>query len=81
MDCRRVTTLIIEYLSGALDPKATLTWGAHLLDCNNCVALLDTYRKTIEVIRSLSPREISPEARSRIQRSLERRIRHASIVH
>ena len=81
MNCRRVTTLIIEYLSGALGSRATLAWGAHLLDCSNCVAFLDTYRKTIEVTRSLSSREISPEARNRIQRSLERRIRYTSLVH
>ena len=81
MNCRRMTTLIIEYLSGALDPKATLAWGAHLLNCSNCVAFLDTYRKTVEVVRALPSGEISPGARSRIQRSLERRIRHTSIVH
>ena len=81
MNCRRVITLIIEYLSGALDSKTTLAWGAHLLDCRNCLALFETYRKTIETVRSLPSKDIPPEARNRIQRSLERRIKHGSPAH
>ena len=78
MNCRRVTTLITEYLSGALDFKTTLAWRAHLLDCRDCLALLETYRKTIELIRSLPRKEISPEAQNRIRRFLDRRIKHPS---
>lgn len=81
MNCRRVTILIIEYLSGALDSKTTLAWGAHLLGCSDCMAFFETYGRSIQALRTLPCKEISHEARSRIQRSLQSRIRHASLVH
>jgi len=81
MNCRNVITLSIEYLSGALDSKTTLAWGAHLLECNDCMAFLETYQRSVEALRSLPSKEISHEARSRIQRSLEARIRHAPLAH
>ncbi len=80
MNCRRVITLIIEYLSGALDSKTTLAWGAHLLDCSDCMAFFETYRRSIEALRTLPCKEISHGALSRIQRSLRSRIRHAPLV-
>ena len=78
MNCRRATTLIIEYEVGALDFMTILASRAHLLDCSDCVAFLETYRKTIELTRSLPSEELSPEAQSRIRRSLDRRIKHPS---
>jgi len=76
MNCRRVTTLIIDYLPGTLDPHTRAAWNAHLYDCRDCVPFLETYRKSVEALRSLPSREISLEARNRIRRSLERRITH-----
>jgi len=81
MNCRRATNLIIEYLSGSLDAWTTLAWGAHLLDCGNCLALFETYRKTIEAVRTLPSKDISPGVRTRIHRSLEKRIKYSSLVH
>ena len=81
MNCRRVTNLIIEYLSGSLDAWTTLAWGAHLLDCCDCLALFETYRKTIEAVRTLPSKDISPGVWTRIHRSLEKRIKYISLVH
>jgi len=80
MNCRRVTTLIIDYLSGTLDPQTRAVWNAHLDDCRDCVPFFETYRKTVEAIRSLPCKEISGQARNRIQRFLERRIKHSSLA-
>ena len=76
MNCRRVTTLIIDYLSGALDLQTRAVWNSHLYDCRDCVPFLETYRKSIEALRSLPSKEISLEARNRIRRTLKRRITH-----
>lgn len=78
MDCRRVTTLITEYLFGALDFKTTSAWRAHLLDCSDCVAFLETYRKCIKAIHALPSKDIPPEAGNRIRRLLKTRIKHPS---
>ena len=77
---RMVTTVIIDYLSGTLDPVTTAAWRAHLHHCRDCTAFLETYRKTVEAIRSLPCKEISGQARNRIQRFLERRIKHSSLA-
>lgn len=78
MDCRKATTLIIDYLSGTLDLQTRAVWNAHLDECRDCVPFLETYRKSVEALRSLPSKEISPHARDRIQRSLERRLKHSS---
>jgi len=76
MNCRKATTLIIDYLSGALDLQTRAVWSAHLDDCRDCVSFLETYRKSVEALRSLPSKEISLEARNRIRRTLKRRITH-----
>lgn len=76
MNCRRVTTLIIDCLSGTLDPQTRAAWNAHLDNCRDCVPFLETYRRSVEALRSLPSKEISLEARNRIRRTLKRRITH-----
>jgi len=78
MNCRKVTTLMIDYLSGTLDPQTRAVWNAHLNDCRDCVPFLETYRKGVEALKSLPSQEISLGARDRIRRSLERRLKHSS---
>jgi len=80
MNCRRVTTLIIDCLSGTLDPQTRAAWNAHLDNCRDCVPFLETYRRSVEALRSLPSKEISGQARNRIQRFLERRIKHSSLA-
>jgi hypothetical protein len=76
MNCREATTLIIDHLYGTLDLQTRAVWNAHLDDCRDCVLFLETFRKTVEVVRSLPSQEISLEARNRIRRTLKRRITH-----
>ena len=71
-------TVIIDYLSDILDPQGTIAFEAHLAKCPNCMAFLATYRKTVEVLRSLPSQEIALQTRTRIQRSLENRLKHSS---
>lgn len=80
MNCRRVTTLIIDCLSGTLDPQTRAAWNEHLDNCRDCVPFLETYRRSVEALRSLPSKEISEQARNRIQRFLERRIKHSSLA-
>jgi len=74
MNCRKATTLMIDHLSGTLEPQTRASWTAHLDDCRDCVPFLETYRKSVEALRSLPSKEISLEARNRIRRTLKRRI-------
>jgi hypothetical protein len=80
MNCRRVTTLIIDCLSETLDLQTRAAWNAHLDNCRDCVPFLETYRRSVEALGSLPSKEISGQARNRIQRFLERRIKHSSLA-
>ena len=39
-------------MSGELDPETTLEFEKHLEVCPDCVAFLNTYKKTVELTRS-----------------------------
>lgn len=50
--CRDATDLLLDFLSGELDPETKLEFEMHLGVCPDCVAFLKTYRKTIELTKS-----------------------------
>ncbi|HEV3081722.1 MAG TPA: zf-HC2 domain-containing protein [Gemmataceae bacterium] len=49
MTCRDFVDFLSEYFSGDL-ADAERSEFAHLAECPTCVAYLDTYRKTIQLI-------------------------------
>jgi anti-sigma factor RsiW len=52
LSCKEVTDLIMEYLNGSMSPDVALAFEAHLADCPDCIAFLNTYKKTVELTRS-----------------------------
>ncbi len=50
--CRDATNLLLEFLSGELDPGTNSEFEKHLEICPDCVAFLNTYKKTVELTRS-----------------------------
>jgi anti-sigma factor RsiW len=50
--CKDATSLLLEFMSGELDPETTLEFEKHLEVCPDCVAFLNTYKKTVELTRS-----------------------------
>src|SRR5574341_555006 len=63
--CRRVTSLIAAYLGGELDPAAVSAFEAHVRDCDDCVAFLNTYRKSVEATRRLRYDTLPPKLQDR----------------
>ena len=76
--CEQVTSLILDYLTGGFDTETTLAFEQHLRDCPDCVAFLNTYKKTIQATRSLPYGEIPSEMRSRVQQFLREKIARSS---
>ena len=76
--CQQATSLIVDYITGALDPETALAFEQHLRDCPDCVAFLNTYKKTIQATRSLHSEEIPLEMRSRVQQFLREKIARSS---
>jgi hypothetical protein len=49
--CRREVEFIADYLSSCLDLQQQAAFETHLKACSDCVAFLQTYKKTVELTR------------------------------
>jgi anti-sigma factor RsiW len=47
--CRELVEFLNDYLSGALGPDERGRFDAHLDACDDCVAYLDGYRRTVDL--------------------------------
>jgi anti-sigma factor RsiW len=56
--CQQVTDLLLQYVTGELHPVTTSDFEQHLGICPDCVAFLNTYKKTIELTRSFLQRRV-----------------------
>ena len=72
--CQKITALILNYVTGELNPEMALAFKAHLRVCPDCIAFLSTYQKTIHATRSLQYQSIPPEMRIRLRQFLRSRI-------
>ena len=63
MTCRDFVEFLSEYFSGELAVVERAELKAHLLECPACVAYLDSYRKTIQLLKAASayPEDQVPE--------------------
>lgn len=52
LTCKDATDLILDYLSRELDSETTAEFEEHLSKCPDCVAFLNTYKKTIQLTKS-----------------------------
>jgi anti-sigma factor RsiW len=64
--CRGVVELLDEYLEGALDPAVAARLEAHLADCGDCTAFLETYRAVVRSSRQLRESQLPAELRERL---------------
>ena len=49
MTCREFVEFLMEYLDGILSPDQREVFDAHMNECPDCVAYLDTYRVTVDL--------------------------------
>lgn len=52
LNCEKTTSLLMDYIEEELDPEVSIEFEKHLRICLDCVAFLNTYKKTINVISS-----------------------------
>jgi hypothetical protein len=72
--CKQITELVSDYLSDKLSPTAKRDFQEHLRICPDCVAFLNTYKKTVAVTRSVAIEDISQNVRNNILTFLRKRI-------
>jgi len=64
-------------MTGELDPETVAAFEDHLRLCPDCVAFLNTYKKTVQVTRSLRYESIPAELERRVRRFLRERTQKA----
>lgn len=50
--CKDATNLILDYLTGDLSGDKQDEFERHLDECPDCVAFLNTYKKTLELTKA-----------------------------
>ncbi len=58
--------LLGDYLDGDLDPATAEALKAHLADCRECTAFLNTYHGAIRVTRQLKDEDLPLPLRERL---------------
>jgi anti-sigma factor (TIGR02949 family) len=64
--CRDIVELLGDYLDGELNPATAEALKAHLADCRECTAFINTYRGTVRVTRRLKEEDLPPLLRERL---------------
>ncbi|MGE5444282.1 MAG: anti-sigma factor family protein [Ignavibacteriales bacterium] len=76
--CERVASLIMDYLNGELGRETTLAFVEHLSVCPDCIAFLNTYKKTIQSTQSLRYEDIPSETEKRVREFIQKKIEGSS---
>ena len=71
--CREIANLLVDYMAGELNTEIVAAFEAHLRLCPDCVAFLNTYKKTVQTTRSLRFEDIPTEIEKRVRRFLRER--------
>ena len=72
--CERVTALLIDYITGDLDPTIVPVFERHLQRCQDCEAFLRTYRETVRTTRTLRYDDIPEEMQHRVHAFLRQKL-------
>jgi anti-sigma factor RsiW len=73
--CRQLVELLIDYVSGELQPDHRALVDKHLGKCPPCVAYVETYQMTIRITRHLPTAPLPPGLHDRLLASLKEILR------
>lgn len=73
--CEQATALLIDYITGELDPATALVLERHLERCVDCVVFLRTYKETIRTTRTLRSDDMPGELQDRLLQTLHAKMR------
>jgi anti-sigma factor RsiW len=73
--CEQATALLLDYITGTLDPATTLVLERHLERCDDCVAFVQTYKATLRATRTLRYDDMPEELQHRLLYTLHAKMR------
>lgn len=69
--CDHLISTISDYVDGSLSPQLCAELEKHLCECENCTVVVDTLRKTINLVQNCVEGDCLPgEVRARLFHSL-----------
>jgi RNA polymerase sigma-70 factor (ECF subfamily) len=68
--CRRYLGSLSEYVDGTLSAELCRELEAHLLGCDNCRVVVNTFTKTISLYRQMPAPEMPAAVRERLYKVL-----------
>ncbi len=74
--CASGVDLIIDYLEGVMAPELRLAVEAHVASCPRCVAFLESYRATPEILRRATAAAMPAELSETLLATLRARLDH-----
>ncbi len=69
--CRQLLGSLAAYLDGEASEALCVEIEHHLEDCENCRVVVNTLRKTVELVRDLPQPDLPEGARERLYKSLD----------
>ena len=70
MNCKDFLKELTDYLDGVIDAPTRAELEDHLQWCRNCVVVLSTTKRTIEIYRDSKLYEIPDDLRSRLHSAI-----------
>jgi anti-sigma factor RsiW len=62
LSCQELVELITDYLEGTLGERDTRAFESHIAGCDGCTEYLDQMRRTIRVVGTLTPNDLTQAA-------------------
>ena len=62
LNCRELVELVTAYLEEALTPAERLRFDRHIEACGKCAEYLRQIRRTVQIVGTLRPDDLSQEA-------------------
>ena len=78
-NCKQITDLLYDYLNNELSRKVKRDFEKHLNICPDCVRFLNTYKKTVAVIRSVDAAALPTNVRQNVLAFLRKRLRKIGV--
>ena len=73
--CKQIADLVLDHLNDTLAPRIKREFDQHLRLCPDCVAFLNTYRKTVAVAKTVRAEDMPAQVRRNILGFLQARAR------
>lgn len=74
MVCKEVIRKLSEYLDGELDPALAEQLTRHLEHCEDCQIIVNTTRRSLEIVCAAEPEPLPADVRARLNALLSSRL-------